>query len=494
MQKKLFKSFTGLLCLLILCSCGNNKKDIENLGGEKESSSTESVTPAEEASSEEQNSESTSEEQNSESSSDNEYDYVPSGINLHEEYISKIGKDHLPDEFKENNYLSNLSDKITDISEVRKSYAKQASALKETGINNIKFDECVFKDLPEFESVNTYYFYDKPITCAEAWEMVEYWADKIDVEKKLNLNEDVVNANWPADEGEKTGFGIWPLAKNQFDEKTGEWDETRGHNFSFNREDVGYLDITGCGPLCFSYGRVALYYSEKTGKKASKTTDPNMILGGELVKQGSFDELKNEKYELFDGEASVEEAVKKAFDEYYNFPYENVGYDVYYVKIFRVFDKYVYDCYVRRTVDGIPLPWTVTGQRNYYGDVSKYFPRGEDTSGVVCDTIGLDAYYGFREQEVFEKVVSDERKILDLSQAAKRVEEEIAKQYQCKMKTVEFTYLEYEFNGSTVSGQFLLPAWEFTGDNLIDNNHIKIYVDALTGDVCFYELYKDLYE
>ena len=455
-------ALSALLCVGLLLGCSD--KDVKNLGGITDSSSVVSSDSTVENSSP------------VESSAENE-----------DSSAEKRGIDYIPEKFKAGPYSENLSDKRKNIDQVKADYDEQSAELKKNGINNMNFEKCVFKPLPDFDNISTYFVLQPKATPENSWSMIEYWLKKMGIYEKVDMDKEVVDNSRAAEEGEEKGYGIWPLAKNFYDEATGKWNGTDGRAFSFLNDNYGYIQMGGSNVMVISYGKVAAYYSEKTGDELDRSIDPYRLLGAQVVEEGSYEELKNHKYELFDGEMTVEEATR-AIKDYFDFDDKKTGYDIYHVEVHKEFDKYVYRFLLRRTYCGIPLTWDLFGQISNYGDISLYSPAGDYILVVVCDSEGLDAKYGGVENDTFEKIIADQTQIIDIQEAAEKIKEAVSKEYKCDMLQAEFTFLKYELVAEkSTEGYILVPAWEFIGKNQVDDQRIKIYVDALTGDVCFYE-------
>ena len=460
------------LCFCLLAGCDSNADDIKNLGGEEVSSVTEKSsgvdsTPGDDTSPEKK-----------------QVGGIAETFNEGIEFI--------PKKFKEAEYSRHFLENRQDIKTVRETYSEKISELKKNGINSMDFSECEFVPLPDFENVCTYYLHDGEGSQEKSWNCIEYWLKKMGIYDKVNMDKEVLNESRPAMKDEEIGGIGKPLAKNDYDFVTGKWNGTGGDAFYYLNDNYGYVMVVGGTVRILSYGKVADYYCSKTGDEPARSVDPYSLLGGELVEKGSYEELKNRKYELFDGDMSVEDSVK-AIDEFFDFNNSRVGYEIYLVEVFKIIDKYVYRFHIRRTFDNIPFTWGIMGQRTDYGDTSLYSAWGDYIIAVVCDKEGLDAYYGVSDKQKFEGIIPVQSKIIDVADASEKIKSEISKEYKCKVKKVELTYLTYELvPGNSAKGDILVPAWEFIGENLIDDNNINIYVDALTGDVCFYEYYKDL--
>ncbi len=472
---KLVLSIWGLFLSSALFVACNNEKEVENLTGVIESS-----VETNSSSEEKDNSSSEEKDNSSEKIKTDKYSTV---------YKYKIGMEYIPDKFKKDKYLSRLSENRKAIEEVKTDYAKECAKLKKTGINGMNFENCVFNPMPDVSYVSTYYNYENHLSPEEAWEMIEYWAKKIGFYDQVDLDKEVVNASRQAVEEEiekgATDASGRPLAKNDYNEMTGKWDEGCGSEFFFINDKYGYIQIGGSGVLILSFGKVWEYYSQKTGEELHKTLDPYHFSTFELIEQGSFDELKNKKYELFDGELSVEEAAEALYD-YYDFVDEKVELEIYNVEIYKVIDKYIYRFGLRRKCEGIPMALLEPSQNLTGGD---YSVSGESTNAVVCDSCGIDAFIGFRPTELFENIVGEQEKIIDILDASKIIEEKISSTYKCDIKQVSFSYLTYELAVNKASGNILVPAWQFEGENLIDGHSIMIYIDALTGEICNFEYY-----
>ena len=212
-MKKAMKFFILLLiyaaCSFTFISCQNkDKDDIENLNGSQYNTSS--------------NDNRTSSDSLVESSSSFEED---SGKTFDYDVYTppKIGIKYIPEKFKIENYMDELSDRRVSISKVRLSYDEDSSHIIKNGINKMNFEKCIFKEIPAFIDVCSYYNYWNHISQEKSWGLIEYWAKQMDGIENVDLDKEVVNTSRFARKDEidagKTGIADHPLAKNDYDEK-----------------------------------------------------------------------------------------------------------------------------------------------------------------------------------------------------------------------------------------------------------------------------------
>ena len=262
------------------------------------------------------------------------------------------------------------------------------------------------------------------------------------------------------------------------------WDDTEGSYFTFFNKDRGYIQLSLGGLMILSKGTMGRYYAEKRGMEPDCTLDPYGIWEGESVESGSPEELAEKEYELIDGKMTVKDAAKIVMDFYQPKP-EGFTLDLYRVDICPLEDKYVYRFYGKRVYRNVGTTVEAGDHREYYKN-KNYNIMDDELSFYVADSSGVCGFIGMGTEVTLKNHSGDQEKMLGVREAMDAVYAIIANQYTANIDEIRLSYCMY--GSQKDAADFLLvPSWEFTGKNMQNGQGVKIYVDALTGEVNFYE-------
>ena len=198
-----------------------------------------------------------------------------------------------------------------------------------------------------------------------------------------------------------------------------------------------------------------------------------------------MEEMEKESYELLSGNLTISNAVeivKEYFKKGTPYPLvEGLTVDVPYAEVYRLRDKYGYGFLLRRKYKGIPFAWQDYGERSLTSsNVGKELD--EDTKRAYVADDHVCAFVGQNEGERIEEI-EEQTSVLSLCDAAETLEEKLAPELQISLSEVEFEYCPSKISEEQC---VVVPVWMFDGLNQTDNRRVRIYVDALTGDITYY--------
>lgn len=211
---------------------------------------------------------------------------------------------------------------------------------------------------------------------------------------------------------------------------------------------------------------------------------------GEIVAEGTFDEMAPQSYELLSGKVSVSEAVamaKKYFEEGTPFSAQkDVGVDIPYVSVFSLGDKYGYAFYLRRTYQNIPFAYTFGGERRTESAEAVF----EDNKiAYVVNNETVSAYTGYNEAEPLSVLIR-ESDIVSLKDAMELLDSKLATELQVQVENVGLAYCNVSLDDENEIN-VAYPCWSLDGVNRSNDRRIRIYMDVLTGDLYMYTYPKE---
>lgn len=190
-------------------------------------------------------------------------------------------------------------------------------------------------------------------------------------------------------------------------------------------------------------------------------------------------DFNNEKYNLIDGEYSIQQAVDYV-ENYYNneFKYSfnnEVCLEVYEVDVLKLDDNtYAYNMLYRNKYNGIPFDAIRSGACSN-DVVNRGFSSG---SCIVANKDNIEFRTGVYSNEIETKEGEVINKIIPLDNIIKKVSNELTDETLFTIKSIDLIYsLEGDGTGEAT------PVWKITASNPNDNTTLFIYCDILTGEI-----------
>ena len=97
------------------------------------------------------------------------------------------------------------------------------------------------------------------------------------------------------------------------------------------------------------------------------------------------------------------------------------------------------------------------------------------------DTVA--AYTGYSEAEQLESLIEEQEDILTLKDAVSYMSDFLASNLMFKVNKAELVYCICEYEEEN---QIIYPCWQFEGINITNSQEMRVYVNALSGDVYYY--------
>ena len=247
-----------------------------------------------------------------------------------------------------------------------------------------------------------------------------------------------------------------------------------GSGFFVNTDDA-YIQL-GYSIYAMSDGVISKF----AGPDAISYATARSIEDMEIAESGSLEELKDKSYELLNGPMTVQEAADITigyFDETGapNPPVEGCETDIGHVTVYSLKDKYVYCFSLRRIYHGLPF---ACGE---YGRGSASNLQAEVKEAYVFSG-KVNSYNGYSDDIIPEPLIEDQDSIIGLKEAADILNRKMAPEIEAKITKTELVYIPKSISDR---GDYYIayPCWQFIGTIEGTYKNVRIYVDALTGDV-----------
>ncbi|MBP3238808.1 MAG: hypothetical protein J6M24_07025 [Lachnospiraceae bacterium] len=378
--------------------------------------------------------------------------------------------------FSVDKYLSGISKSLKEIDKCKNEYEIQIEKLKTEDSARIDFSSCEFKSIENINNIqllsNSYIMPTEDETVAEFERLMKVYhlEDKIDIKDLLR------DASCQVQEMSDLE---WPYNYAAVYEHRGEFKDG-GYGFFLTSPEF-HLQYGSNGYYSFSDGIIDIY--SQLGKPAHGAALG--LLEEDVVESGTYEEMKNKSYMLKNGEVKicdVAENVKKRIMQGTPYPpFDGVTVDIPYVEVFRLRDIYGYNFSLRRIYNGIPFSYGDYGNRQFYSQ--NLYEDIKHVYTITGDT--ANAFVGYNEAEKLISLIEPSKYMLDLENAAELLTQKLAKELRVKVDTVEFVYLPVGISEDSPY-RYICPCWGFFGKSLSDGKGIRMYIDALTGEIYYY--------
>lgn len=344
--------------------------------------------------------------------------------------------------------------------------------------NTLKFRDTTFAEFPECSEVYTLLSEDRGVGVEESIDTIKQWLQEIgqgdlDLERELRDANGEEDIGVPCDESKEFPYnyvGVYEYL-DQF---------PNGNYFFVNTIDC-YWQMGSNGAYSVSDGVINRYMN---GTKAA--VDAYGINEEDIISESKIDADSDDAYELIDGKVRICDARDMAvqyFEEGTPFaPSDGITIDISKAQVFQIKDKYGYIFDVSRSYKGIPIAYSDATAREQYDDVT----ISEDCKlAYVATSSTVNSFLGHNEAQPFtEEEKSDE--IISLKSSVACLDQELASNLTVFVDSVELVYCPIRISEEDEQNE-LFPCWQYVGRNIANAKGIRIYHNALTGEIYLYE-------
>lgn len=342
----------------------------------------------------------------------------------------------------------------------------------------MSFAECEFGAMEETDDISVLRLMSGDISVEESWKVIEDWLKEIGM-THFDMDKEVRDASgqYERDESKESPYDYPSVSEHYSDLKT-------GRGFFLNTNEC-YLQMGGDGIYSMSDGAITKYLQSD----AFAAMDALGVNAETVVKSGKLKDLENEEWELLSGKVKVGDAAnmtKEYFEKGTPYPCaDGVQVDIPEVSVFSLKDKYGYAFTVRRKYKGIPFAYTAGGGRNYF---EGYEINEDMKTAYVVNNKNVSAFTGYSEAQTIELMGEPQDSFIGLKEAVSILNEKLAAQISVEVENVELVYCTILLGDSSYeeAEKIVLPCWAFDGTNLINDQGIRIYLDAFTGELYYY--------
>lgn len=364
------------------------------------------------------------------------------------------------------------------LTEYQSEYEDEVSEIKENSYENISFSDCEAASLEGVQTVGIYRLYSADTGVDESIEIIENWLEEIGC-KDIDMEKELRDASG---QYEKSGAEYpydYPAVYDHYPEFVS------GHGFFINTNKC-YIQMGVGGIYSMSDGTITSYLA----LESLAAMDALGVNEGIVIDRGSVSQKGDEVWELPDGEMSVAEAAEltKAYFEAGTpaAPPSGVQVDTPEVKVFALNDVSGYAFYVRRVYNGVPFAYTDNGSKTYYSTDYEIAEDMKKAYVIHHDTVA--AFTGYVDAEQMEGLVEEQTDIISLKNAVGLFEDFFSDNMMLKVDTAGLVYCTCV---DEESNKTAYPCWQFVGINHTNNQSMRVYVNALSGDIYYYSFVEE---
>ena len=382
-------------------------------------------------------------------------------------------------------FLESYEEKYYDdrvkVSEYKEAYKAETEDLKNYETEKLSFKSCDFGAMEAQDDISVLRLRPHSLSVEESWKVMEDWLKEIGM-KDFDMDKEVRDASGQFERDESNAYPYdYPSVREHYS------DLKTGNGFFLNTNEC-YLQMGGDGIYSMSDGAITKYL-KNDGFAAMDALGNNSET---IVKEGKLKELEGETWELPSGKVSVgdaADAAKKYFEKGTPYPCaDGVQVDIPKVSVFSLDNKYGYAFTVRRKYKGIPFAYTEGGGRNYYE--GGYEICEDDKTAYVVDDKTVSAFTGYSEAQSLEPVGKAQDSIISLKEAVSILNEKLAMRINVDVSQAELSYCVVS-NGDEAEEKDtpVIPCWLFDGVNRNNEQGMRMYLDAFTGELYYYTYY-----
>lgn len=375
-------------------------------------------------------------------------------------------------------YLAKISNDRKPVSECAKNYQNEVSKVQNMEYQNLDFSNCKFFEFPKINQVELIRGREHGITAKESWNIIKAWLKDIGKYDKVDMKKEVFVVC--KDLGLDKDGNYFTLY-----DRMDELEKKKGvHIGPFISNNLCHIQLEVDGMYSMSNGKITEYL----GEKGRATHDAMGAYAEDVVESGAVSGLEDKTYQMIDKKISVKEAaqmVKEYFENGTPFPCaDGVTVEVPEVSVFKIKDVYGYDFMVRRVYNTVPFAYMDHG--SYEMDEKKGLISSDIKHAYVVDSSGVAAFAGYNEAERLE-ILDAEDSMIGFGQAIELIHEKMAPYINMEVNSAGLVYLPMGFQQSVDKEErIIFPCWELSGTNQTKGEGIKVYADAITGELYYY--------
>lgn len=385
---------------------------------------------------------------------------------------AKLTEENTLDESNSSMKPSKLDSKYQDdmvvLTEYASQYIEETSMIKGAEYQHLEMKNTVFIDFPNCKTVGEFVLSYPEISVDDSISVIKTWLEQNGLSVDLNQELYAVTSEveWEND--------FYPHVMPHIHELS------NGNGFFINTNQC-HIQMGNANIYSMSNGKMTACVKSDglAGQDAMGDLSEN------VVEEGYVKDLKNQSYELLNGQISIGDAADAVREYFKNgTPYPNadgIEVDVPYVTVFSLGEIYGYRFIVRRIYKGVPFA---------YGDFGAYRESNTeqrialDIKVAYTITGDVDAYVGASYNSEYTPICEIQDSIISVSKATEILDEFVGNQMKLPIQRVAFEYCMIEEYATGV--ETIYPCWSFEGVNNVDGRIYVFYVNALTGAVMYH--------
>ena len=378
-----------------------------------------------------------------------------------------------------------LSDRIP-INEIIDNYSSDQDTLRHKTYTNIRFDNCTFKDLPDFDSVDVLIQGYHPITAEDSVNCIRKWLElnnlTVDLDKELRA---ALSDDYPQDESKEFPY-FYPSVMEHYP------NFSNGNGFFITCKDCHIQMMTN---LIYSASNgVINNYAYADSNRSDFDAMGVHFDFDNIIAEGYVSEHGSDTFTILNGTMRLDQIAENLIEEITKTESivgidDQLTYDTERFFVCKTGDVNQICFTLRRVYNGIPFVYSYDDE--HITDPGEQRGYSEYADGGHMYTIDghLDAFVAHGLPNSYESKYGQQTDIISVARAGDILSEYLSEKVDLDIRDSEILYFplkKRDSNGFETEQTIIHPCWMFDGNNASDGKNMRCFVDCLTGEVYYY--------
>lgn len=378
-----------------------------------------------------------------------------------------------------------LSDRIP-INEIIDNYSSDQDTLRHKTYTNIRFDNCTFKDLPDFDSVDVLIQGYHPITAEDSVNCIRKWLElnnlTVDLDKELRA---AINDDYPQDESKEFPY-FYPSVMEHYP------NFSNGNGFFISCKDCHIQMMT---KLIYSAsnGVINKYAFSDSNRSDFDALGVHFDFDN-IIAEGYVSEHGSDTYTLLDGTMRLDQIADNLIEEITKTESivgidDKLTYDTEKFYVCKIGDVNQICFTLRRVYNGIPFAYSYDDEHIMDGGEQRGYYEYADGGHMYTIDGHLDAFVAHGLPNSYESKYGQQTDIISVARAGDILSEYLSDKVDLDIHDSEILYFplkKLDSNGIETNQTIIHPCWMFDGKNSSDGKYMRCFVDSITGEIFYY--------
>ena len=372
------------------------------------------------------------------------------------------------------------------INEIIDNYSSDQDTLRHKTYTNIRFDNCTFKDLPDFDSVDVLIQGYHPITAEDSVNCIRKWLElnnlTVDLDKELRA---ALNDDYPQDESKEFPY-FYPSVMEHYPNLS------NGNGFFISCKDCHIQMMT---KLIYSAsnGVINKYAFSDSNRSDFDALGVHFDFDN-IIAEGYVSEHGSDTYTILDGTMRLDQIADNLIEEITKTESivgidDKLTYDTEKFYVCKIGDVNQICFTLRRVYNGIPFAYSYDDEHIMDGGEQRGYYEYADGGHMYTIDGHLDAFVAHGLPNSYESKYGQQTDIISVARAGDILSEYLSDKVDLDIHDSEILYFplkKLDSNGIETNQTIIHPCWMFDGKNSSDGKYMRCFVDSITGEIFYY--------